>query len=82
MPRFTLVYYEVTRLEKTIEAGSLEEAILTGNQRRHETAWWDDAEEESLGTNGVERVLDDHGHEVYPPIGRPFPPTDNAAPAC
>jgi hypothetical protein len=75
MPLFTLVYYEVTRLEKTVEAESLEQAILIGNQRRHDTGWWEDAQEETLGTNGVEHVFDDHGHEVYPPIGRPFPHT-------
>jgi hypothetical protein len=67
MAQFTLVYYEVTQIEKTIDAPSLEEAILAGNQRRHDTDWWDGAEQETLGTNGVERVFDAIGQQIYPP---------------
>ena len=64
MPNYTLVYYEMTRVARDVEAPSVEEAIAMGEAMREEHNW-EDCEEEALGTNGVEEVIDENGNAVY-----------------
>ena len=64
MPQYEIVYFELTRLTKSIEAPDLDAAIIIGENGRHEPFWWDDVEEETLGTMGVEAVYLD-GKLVY-----------------
>lgn len=59
--KYTLVYYELNRIERKIEAPSLEEAIAQAGKLEG----WDDCEEEAMGTNGVEFAYDEAGNRVY-----------------
>ncbi len=63
MPTYEIVYWELNRLARTIDAPSMEEAIAESEKLRAEHQW-DDCQEDSEGTNGVEQVLLD-GKEVY-----------------
>jgi len=58
---FTLVYYELNRLERKVKAKTLEQAIAKANK----IEGWDDCEEETQGTNGVEAAFDESGFQVY-----------------
>jgi hypothetical protein len=65
---FTAVYYETNRIERTIEAATVEEAIAASEALRAESGdWvdWKDCGEESIGTDGVVEVLDAAGKRVY-----------------
>lgn len=60
---FEVVYFEMTRLTRKVEADTLEEAIAKSEALRTEGEW-DDCQEDTLGTNGVERV-ELNGETVY-----------------
>lgn len=63
MPVYTLVYYETNRLERDVEAPSLEEAIAADIEKR-DADGWENTRETSLGTNGVEEAWVE-GKQVY-----------------
>jgi len=63
---FTVVYYETNRIERTIEADTVEEAIASSEaSRTAEDGYWEDCGEESFGTDGVVEVLDATGKLAY-----------------
>lgn len=68
MSKFTVVYFETTRIERTVDAESVEEAIYRSEELRS-VGSWDGCDEESLGTDGVEEVLDERGERVYTAAG-------------
>jgi hypothetical protein len=62
---FTVVYYEANRIERTVEAATVEEAIASSESlRTAESGYWANCDEESCGTGAVE-VLDATGECVY-----------------
>jgi hypothetical protein len=63
MAQYEVVYFEVNRIRRLVEADSAEEAIAKSEKLREEIGW-EDCEEETEGTNGVERVYL-NGEEVY-----------------
>ena len=63
---FTVVYYETNRIERTIEAATVDEAIAASDAlRAAEGGYWEGCDEESFGTDGVVEVLDATGECVY-----------------
>lgn len=58
---YTLVYYELNRIERKVEAPTLEEAIAAAGK----IEGWDDCTEEAQGTDGVEFAYDAAGNRVY-----------------
>jgi len=63
---FTVVYYETNRIERTVEADTVEEAIASSEaSRTAEDGYWEDCGEESFGTDGVVEVLDATGECAY-----------------
>jgi len=63
---FTVVYYETNRIERTIEAATVEEAIAASEAlRAAEDGYWEGCGEESFGTDGVVEVLDATGKRAY-----------------
>lgn len=65
MPSFTLVYYELNRIERTVEAETMEAAIAEGERLRHEVGGWEGCTETTHGTNGVEMVINADGETLY-----------------
>ncbi len=64
MRTFTVVYYEVTRIKRTVKAVSLD-SLMEKLPRIQERDGWRGCDEETLGTNGVEEVFDADGKRVY-----------------
>ena len=63
---FTVVYYETNRIERTIEAASVEEAIAASETlRAAEGGYWEGCDEEPFVTDGVVEVLDSTGKRSY-----------------
>jgi|ERR1035441_491599 hypothetical protein len=63
---FTVVYYETNRIERTVEAATVEEAIAASEALRvAEGGYWEGCNEESFGTDGVVEVLDATGKRAY-----------------
>lgn len=63
---FEVVYYETIRISRTVEAHTPEEAIAISEQLRDEQSAWDDCDEVTQGTVGVEEVWCD-GQQVWRP---------------
>ena len=63
MGKFTCVYFETTRIEKEVEAETVELAIAAANEATSQG--WEGCDEESLGTDGVVEVLDAGGNRVW-----------------
>jgi hypothetical protein len=61
MSAFRLVYYELVRLTRTVEAPSLEEAIAKASEIED----WEDCDETTHGTNGVEFAYNEKGERIY-----------------
>ncbi len=55
MPEYEVVYWELNRISRRVKAKSVELAIAK-SERLRRTRVWDDCEEETEGTNGVEQV--------------------------
>lgn len=55
LKEFEIVYWELTRISRLVEAPTMTEAIAASEAKRGEGDW-DDCQEDSEGTNGVERV--------------------------
>jgi|HubBroStandDraft_1064217.scaffolds.fasta_scaffold68762_1 hypothetical protein len=62
---FTVVYYETNRIERSIEAATVEEAIAVSEASRADDGDWKDYGEESRCTDGVVEVLDAAGKRVF-----------------
>ncbi len=66
MAKFFVEYREINVITREVEADSVEEAIAKSEQIRVDSEEpWEDCQEDTLGTNGVERVTDAKGVEVY-----------------
>ena len=70
---YTVVYYELTRIERQVEADSVEHAVAAAEKIRWDyensecppDSVWEGCDETTYGTNGVEEVLDSEGNLVY-----------------
>jgi hypothetical protein len=63
---FTAAYYDANRIERTIEAASVEDAIASSEAlRAAEGGYWEGCDEESFGTDGFVEVLDSTGRRAY-----------------
>lgn len=56
MPLFDVVFVETTTITKRIEAETVAEAYAMAERRWDETGFWDDTDEETEGTDGVESI--------------------------
>jgi hypothetical protein len=52
---YEVVYWELTRISRLVRAKSMEHAIAKSERLRRKNIW-EDCQEDSEGTNGVERV--------------------------
>jgi len=57
MATFSVRYFEINCVHRIVEASTFEEAIAISEARRADGDW-DDCEEQTGGTNGVELVVD------------------------
>jgi hypothetical protein len=64
MPQYTCVYYELNRIEHTVEAKD-PQAARRKSRRETNNNGWDACDEITHGTKGVEEVLDAKGHSVW-----------------
>ncbi len=64
MPTFDLVYFELTRITKSVEANDMESAMRV-DLARCDPFFWDNCKEETLGTMGIEAVYDQAGNLLY-----------------
>ena len=53
--QYEVVYWELTRISRIVNAASVEKAIAKSEQLRSK-GYWADCQEDTEGTNGVERV--------------------------